>query len=880
MMKRTSSIISRYLIAAILPYFVFSWLLLSVILFVQQASRFSDIFFNVNIPGSLVWQLALALIPNVVAFTCPMAILVGTIIGLVRMQSDSELIAIRAAGVGTLQIALPVALLGVLLSAFAFIVNLRGVPLAAALVRSVALQTAIKKLESPIEPGVFNTEVAGYTIYVKGGDISTGQWRNIFIHTEDAVSGTTRLITSTSGRIDVTDQASELVLENATVSTIPSSKSAGRFVSENVGEVRFAIRTRRGELIEKLSSSAGAPEELGLAQLAEYAGSRDGRERIEANILWYRRIVLSITPLLFCLLGTAMMLRFNRTGRGVAIAMAFAGLIVYYFLAFGAEQLARTDAISPLLSAIIAPAVAIVLIVYLWTARGLGTRSILLKGYLGGALALLRPERLRPTRKSLFIDITTGLRDFDLATNLAKYFLYALIFLSAIFVIFTAFELWKFAGTVDGGFELLARYLFYLLPFVYLQLVPSATLIAVLATYVIKSRQNEIVTWISAGQSVYRLLLPCFALAILMGLFNYGIQEKLAPNANIRQDETRMQLRKGGVMLNTAGRLWVANDRRIYSFELRNRDEASAKREIKPAGTKFERLEAPEKRGSDSMSHSAPRRAEVEGRYRYASDNDLGINAHRSRATDLISRRESLHYSPYDGLQDKGRAQGPRGVQVEAFSVREPAMAKSIGGASDNEKHAFHCSHCVTNLVVYEFSEEGTRLQTVYRSTTASWLGQGVVVLEGDVERSDLSLAGIVHSKDPGRELPEGTNPFTGVRGKPSHLTAGDLQTRILESESDVERKAFSVALHRRYSTLIMPLVIALFTAPFALSLSRKGKAVTVGYAVGLWLAFTGVTNVLAQFGDAGSLQPGIAVWAPLIFFAMLGVYLLSRLRT
>jgi len=207
-------------------------------------------------------------------------------------------------------------------------------------------------------------------------------------------------------------------------------------------------------------------------------------------------------------------------------------------------------------------------------------------------------------------------------------------------------------------------------------------------------------------------------------------------------------------------------------------------------------------------------------------------------------------------------------------------MAMNIGRASDNDKHALDCSRCVSNLVVYEFSEEGTRLQTVYRSTTASWLGGGLVVLEGDVERSDLSLAGIVHSKDPGRELPEETNPFSGVRGKPSHLTTGDLQARIVESESDVERKAFSVALHRRYSTLIMPLVIAIFTAPFALSLSRKGKAVTVGYAVGLWLAFTGVTNVLAQFGEAGSLQPAIAVWAPLIVFAMFGVYLLSRLRT
>jgi lipopolysaccharide export LptBFGC system permease protein LptF len=109
---RFSLMISRYLIGAVLPYFIFSWLLLSVILFVQQAARFGDIFFSANLPANLVWQLTLALVPNVVAFTAPMAALVGVIIGLSKMQSDNELVAIRASGVGNAQITLPIFLLG------------------------------------------------------------------------------------------------------------------------------------------------------------------------------------------------------------------------------------------------------------------------------------------------------------------------------------------------------------------------------------------------------------------------------------------------------------------------------------------------------------------------------------------------------------------------------------------------------------------------------------------------------------------------------------------------------------------------------------------------------------------------------------------------
>ncbi len=180
-MKRFSWLISRYIAQAIFPYFIFSWLLLSVILFVQQGSRFSEIFFSSSIPKNLVWQLTFALVPNVIAFTCPMAVLVGVIIGLSKLRGDSELVSIRTAGVGNFQITIPVIFFGSALSIFTFLINLYGVPLAAQIVRKVALQTAIYKLESPIEPGVFNTEIGGFTIYVKDGDLENGYWKNIFI---------------------------------------------------------------------------------------------------------------------------------------------------------------------------------------------------------------------------------------------------------------------------------------------------------------------------------------------------------------------------------------------------------------------------------------------------------------------------------------------------------------------------------------------------------------------------------------------------------------------------------------------------------------------------------------------------------------------------
>lgn len=762
-MKRVSWLISKYLFQAVLPYYVFSWLLLSVILFVQQASRYSDIFFSVNIPKNLVWQLTFALVPNVIAFTCPMAVLVGVIIGLSRMLGDSELTAVRAAGVGNFQIALPIIFLGVILSLFTFAINLYGVPFAARIVRQVALQTALYKLESPIEPGVFNSEINGYTIYVKNGDLKRGTWEDIFIYNEDKAKNEARLITSKSGRIDTKDESSELVLENAVVSTFSTEKKMTKYASENIGQFRVAIKTKRGEIIDKLTATDGTPDELGLRELAQYAQGKDGKERIEAQILWQRRIILSVTPLIFALLGTALVLRFNRGGRGLGIFLALVGLVIYYLITLLGEQLARTNQINVFTASLFPILISSLVIAWLF----LSNKILLGKFFtnLWNKFKENTPDvnRRNERRKISYFRLTTAILDFDIISNLLKYFSLTVVFLTAIYMIFTAFELWKFAGEIAGGFALLIKYLFYLLPFIYLQLAPSALMIATLATFVVKSRQNEIVSWTAAGQSVYRLLLPCFCLMILVGAVNFAIQERVAPRTNIAQDELRAQIRSRGIVANKEGKFWVASDRRIYSFEL-------------------------------------------------------------------------------------------------------------AGGKTDANQR-------VKNLSIYEFSDDETRLQTIYRTAEAVW-ETNKIKFNAAAEKQTLNGGQVETVSLAGGEIHEASNPFNNFSEKPSHLNRRQTEEQIADSESESERRNLAVALEKKYTTLVLPFVITLFTAPFALSLSRKGRVVTVGYAVAVWLLFMGVTMTFEQFGLNGYLAPAVAVWSPLFLFSIIGALLISKVKT
>ncbi|MDQ3062949.1 MAG: LptF/LptG family permease, partial [Acidobacteriota bacterium] len=536
-----------------------------------------------------------------------------------------------------------------------------------------------------------------------------------------------------------------------------------KYIFENVGQIRFAIKTKRGELIDKLSTTGETPDELGLRELARYALSKQGKERTEAQILWQRRIILSITPLIFAILGTAIVLRFNRGGRGFGIFLALISLVFYYLITLFGEQLARTNKISVLSASAIPVITSFFVITWFFLSNRLLLKNTF--GKFGKSLKIKLPAyRLnKVSNKNSYIGLNTGILDFDIIFNLLKYFLLTFIFITSIYMIFTAFELWKFAGETDNGLTLLAKYLFYLVPFIYIQLAPSALMIATLATFVIKSRQNEIVTWTSAGQSVYRLLFPCFILMILLGFVNWGIQEVVAPKTNKIQDELRALIRGRGVTAKKEGKFWVANGQRIFSFEIED-------------------------------------------------------------------------------------------------------IKKKL-------------SQKVKNLSIYEFSEDHSKLQTIYRTTEAVW-EKNKIKFSDKSEMQVWTDGKVEITQVPDDEINEKSNPFNDLYEKPSHLNTKEIKEQINKSESETERKNFEIALEKKYTTMFLPFVITLFTAPFALSISRKGRVVTVGYAVGVWLLFMAVTNTFEQFGLNGYIASRFAVWSPLFLFSIIGVFLLSKVRT
>lgn len=568
---RSRSLIAGYVARAALPYVLLTFALLTALLFVQQAGRFAELALYAQIPLSLLTELGAAFLPNVLILSLPTAVLAGIIVGYARMGSDSEIVAMRAAGVGTWTMLWPVLAIGILVAAATTYIQLVEAPRAARDLKRAAVEAALRKLESPVEPRTFNTEIPGYVIYVRDGDKTTGAWGRVFLYSQQP-DGSTRVVTARSGRIDSSGNVSELVLRDAVATKLPAATENQKhsYVVESLDQLRLSINTGRAELMSRLSENEIEPDEMDWQQLRNYSSLGTARQQAATQRTLHRRLALSLSPIVFALLGGALGLRVRRGGKGIGVLLAIAILVVYYLISLLGEGLSRAGSVPVVVGAWAATVLMLGLSLVFLARPRLPSISFRLKRPTGvdqkNVPAQDAPAHTVGVARFGF----PSLLDVGLFRSLSSSFVLTFVALVAIFIIFTLFELWRFIAANRVGLGMVARYVLFLLPLITVEIFPGSMLVAALLTYALLARRNETIAWWASGQSVYRLMIPGLLFAVAAAAGIWLVQEYVMPYSNVRQDSLRAQIKGGEARAMTGtGRQWLASaeSNRLYSYE-------------------------------------------------------------------------------------------------------------------------------------------------------------------------------------------------------------------------------------------------------------------------------------------------------------------------
>ncbi len=580
-------LIERYVLAALLPYTALALVILTATLLTQQSSRFAEVLGAARAPAQLAFELTVYLLPNILVFTLPMAVLVGTATGFSRLGSDSELIAMRAAGVGTWRIMAPVLAWGFALSVLNVLNGFLLAPSSAHSLRDVALRAALHKLESPVDPRSFYAGLTGKVVYVRGGDIEKGEWEKVFIYWQEP-DKPVRLVTAKSGRIDVSGAQSELVLEDASITTLPlggaKAVSAGASVttehSENLRLRDDRLNQSRADYIKRIQGRKLELDEMNWQQLLQRASDgEDELSRREATIAFNKRLSLCLAPCIFAFLGAGVGQRLRRGGRALGVLLSLGLMLLYYLISIAGEQMSREQILPPALGAWLP--VCLSALAGVWFVKGRQRRIAFprrfvwsgkkTKGHSGRPFAA--GNALPGQRRVMLL----GQLDKGILISLTRFFLLCFLLLVSIFLIFTLFELLRFIALNDTRGILVARYLIYLLPFVAVAVAPVSTLLAVLLAFAVMARRSEVVAWGASGQSVFRLVLPGLFFAICVGGGLWVVQEQLMPAANMKQNVLRAMIKSGVASSETQqGRRWLASSdmNRIYSYAVAKEGES------------------------------------------------------------------------------------------------------------------------------------------------------------------------------------------------------------------------------------------------------------------------------------------------------------------
>ncbi|HLW78501.1 MAG TPA: LptF/LptG family permease, partial [Terriglobia bacterium] len=103
-------ILTRYVLREVFSHSLLGLLIFTFVVYMRHLGDVLELVVRRGLPYWSTFTLFLLPIPSILVLTVPMAVLVGTLIGLSRMAADGEVIAARATGIGSAQFVLPVML--------------------------------------------------------------------------------------------------------------------------------------------------------------------------------------------------------------------------------------------------------------------------------------------------------------------------------------------------------------------------------------------------------------------------------------------------------------------------------------------------------------------------------------------------------------------------------------------------------------------------------------------------------------------------------------------------------------------------------------------------------------------------------------------------
>ncbi len=564
-------------------------LLFTFVLFLYRLG--SGKLFELVLRNSTDWQTAVYLfvlvVPPTSPFTIPVGVLVGVLIGLSRMSSDNEITALRATGSPARRVLSPVLMFGLIGFILTAISTMWLTPWSYRETTRLMNRALAAQVTAEIQPRVFEEGFPNTILYV--GDVIAGptvKWRKIFM--ADIRTAAQR---NSTGR-ELSDEPKILLAEEAlAVSDVKNNRIQLSMKNETSYEIgKDGTQDSRNYAPSfELGLQAKEPNEyrrsnnfleMDTVPLYRFVKTHPRAETVDARLELNQRIALPLACLLLALAGVPLGVSRRKSGKSTAFVVSVMLALLYYTSMISLQQMARRGTLSAELATwgpnLIFVLLSIVLLARLERPGDVDFVGVLQSSFERVWTRLRSRKGTSSPERSAVLALESGfyrvvrvpgipMVSMIMDAYVLRAFVFYLFLLLFSFVmmteVFTFFELLGDIIRNNISSAKISAYLFFLAPKLIYDMTPVSILVAVLATFGVLSKSNEVTAFKASGVSLHRLALPVVLASLVFSAALFAFDYYYVPEANRKQDALRNEI-KG-----KAAQTYVQPDRKFIFGE-------------------------------------------------------------------------------------------------------------------------------------------------------------------------------------------------------------------------------------------------------------------------------------------------------------------------
>ena len=342
-------ILRNYILFEFMNAFLLSLAVFTFVMLAGNIIKVVDMIINKGVEPFYVMKLFFFLVPYLLSYTIPMAVLSGSILVFGKLSSDNEIVAMKASGLSLYRIAAPILVMGLVLSVCSLYMNDKLVPKAHLETRKTLRDIGLRSPAAYIEAGTFIRGFKDYIIFIY--EINGNHLRNIRIYQPQKDKPTRTIVAARGEFIPIPEEriVKLKLIDGTSEEPIPTDPT-------NFYKLNFKTYYMTMNLEEPKKTSKNIKKKTKDMTFREL---RQEMEEIKSvgiadvsPILTriHKKIALSFSSIAFMLIGLPIAVKTHRGEKSIGFGISLAILIIYWLLLATGNVCAINKIFAPWLS--------------------------------------------------------------------------------------------------------------------------------------------------------------------------------------------------------------------------------------------------------------------------------------------------------------------------------------------------------------------------------------------------------------------------------------------------------------------------------------------------------------------------------------------------